>query len=174
MNVITSAKPCGHQFVLKNTKSLQKVQDGPLNGCSVLSTLCLLLVNLFPTIGHTKTGRNSPPWDFSSSKNTMLRFMIYVKNIENSHCINKKKNGIPALSRKKGPAILFHTRNTSQKKKKPSAAQLVHFRDCAHGQSMGVVHRLGVSILFTTVEKSTLETITLANSFFQLLSCLSS
>ena len=47
---------------LKN--SLQRVRDRPLNGS------VLLLVSLFPTVGHTKTAGDS-----SSSKNTLLRFI---------------------------------------------------------------------------------------------------
>ena len=71
------------------------MQDRPLNG-SVSSTIYLLLVSLFPIVGHTKTAGDS-----SSSKNTLLRFIMYVENIENLLCINKKY-GIPAPFWKKG------------------------------------------------------------------------
>ena len=76
----TQAKPFDERRYLGKTlqrlvcilkkHSLQRVQDRPLNG-SFLSTIYLLLVSLFPTVGHTKTAGDS-----SSSKNTLLRFIM--------------------------------------------------------------------------------------------------
>ena len=82
-----------------------------------LSTISLLLVGLFPTVGHTKKAVIPTPGLFIE-RNYAVSFNNLCRKYREPdlHCINKKNPGYPHFLEKKKqqqqqqPAILFHAK----------------------------------------------------------------